>query len=154
MQLVQYVLRDVDDNKTVAGDLRVALSLPAVVALTGDLGYGKTTLAQYLAREYGITDFLASPTFTLINEFPFDDNKLFVHADLYRLKDETDIRHTGLEDYFTQDGTMTVVEWADRLPHFFPQNTIWLNFTLKHDHRIVTITADNPHFWHQLEGRL
>jgi len=88
-----------------------------VVCLIGDLGAGKTNLAQGLARGLGITDQVTSPTFTLINEY-HGRLRLF-HMDLYRLEGAEDLADLGYEEYIDGDG-VTVVEWADRAMEALP----------------------------------
>ena len=84
-----------------------------VIALSGDLGAGKTQLVKGLARGLGIAVRVHSPTFTLVNEYGGGRLRLF-HLDLYRLETKAQILSAGLEDYLQPDG-VTVVEWAERL---------------------------------------
>ena len=84
-----------------------------VIALSGDLGAGKTQLVKGLARGLGIAARVHSPTFTLVNEYGGGRLRLF-HLDLYRLETPAQILSAGLEDYLQPDG-VTVVEWAERL---------------------------------------
>ena len=83
-----------------------------VVALSGDLGAGKTQLVKGLARGLGIAARVHSPTFTLINIYPGGRLALF-HLDLYRLESAQQIREAGLEEYLHPEG-VTVIEWAER----------------------------------------
>ena len=84
-----------------------------VVALSGELGAGKTQLVKGLARGLGITARVHSPTFTLVNEYAGGRLKLF-HLDLYRLETHKQILAAGLEEFLQPDG-VAVVEWAERL---------------------------------------
>ena len=84
-----------------------------VIALSGDLGAGKTQLVKGLARGLGITARVHSPTFTLVNEYGGGRLKLF-HLDLYRLETPAQIFSVGLEEYLQPDG-VAVIEWAERL---------------------------------------
>jgi tRNA threonylcarbamoyladenosine biosynthesis protein TsaE len=84
-----------------------------VIALSGDLGAGKTQLVRGIARGLGITLRVHSPTFTLVNEYGGGRLKLF-HLDLYRLETRAQILSAGLEDFLSPDG-VAVVEWAERL---------------------------------------
>lgn len=83
-----------------------------LVALSGDLGTGKTQLVKGLARGLDIEAGVQSPTFALVNIYEGGRLKLF-HLDLYRLETRPQIRGAGLEDYFNPDG-VAVVEWAER----------------------------------------
>jgi len=84
-----------------------------VIALSGELGAGKTQLVKGLARGLGVTARVHSPTFTLVNEYGGGRLKLF-HLDLYRLETREQILSAGLEEFLEPDG-VAVVEWAERL---------------------------------------
>ena len=90
-----------------------------VLALSGDLGAGKTQLVKGLARGLGVTGRVHSPTFTLVNEYSGGRLRLF-HLDLYRLETPAQILSAGVEDYLQPDG-VAVIEWAERLPAAFRQ---------------------------------
>ena len=84
-----------------------------VIALTGDLGAGKTQFVKGLARGLGVTARVHSPTFTLVNEYGGGRLKLF-HLDLYRLETAAQIRSAGIEEFLEPDG-VAVIEWAERI---------------------------------------
>ena len=84
-----------------------------VIALSGDLGAGKTQLVKGLARGLGIAACVHSPTFTLVNEYDGGRLRLF-HLDLYRLETPEQITDAGLEEFLQPDG-VTVIEWAEKL---------------------------------------
>lgn len=113
----QIVTRAPAETARVGEFLGQLLGPGDVVCLIGDLGAGKTNLAQGLARGLGITDQVTSPTFTLINEY-HGRLRLF-HMDLYRLEGAEDLADLGYEEYIDGDG-VTVVEWADRAMEALP----------------------------------
>lgn len=84
-----------------------------IIALSGDLGAGKTQLVKGLARGLGITSRVHSPTFTLVNEYTGGRLRLF-HLDLYRLETREQILSAGLEEYWQPEG-VAVIEWAERV---------------------------------------
>jgi len=84
-----------------------------VLALSGDLGAGKTQLVKGLARGLGVTARVHSPTFTLVNEYGGGRLKLF-HLDLYRLETRAQILSAGIGEFLSPDG-VAVIEWAERL---------------------------------------
>jgi|SRR5581483_5717256 tRNA threonylcarbamoyladenosine biosynthesis protein TsaE len=83
-----------------------------VIAISGDLGAGKTQLARGIAKGLGVTSRVHSPTFTLVNEYSGGRLPLF-HVDLYRLETREQIIAAGLEEYFHPAG-VSVIEWAER----------------------------------------
>ena len=84
-----------------------------VIALSGDLGAGKTQLVKGIARGLGITTRVHSPTFTLVNIYSGGRLALF-HLDLYRLETREQILSAGIEEYLTPDG-VAVIEWAENM---------------------------------------
>ena len=84
-----------------------------VIALSGELGAGKTQLVKGLARGLGITARVHSPTFTLVNEYAGGRLRLF-HLDLYRLESPQQVLAAGLEEFLQPDG-VAVIEWAARI---------------------------------------
>jgi tRNA threonylcarbamoyladenosine biosynthesis protein TsaE len=84
-----------------------------VVALSGDLGAGKTQFVRGVARGLEIQARVHSPTFTLVNEYGGGRLKLF-HLDLYRLETAEQILSAGVEEFLSPDG-VSVIEWAERI---------------------------------------
>lgn len=97
-----------------------------VFAFHGEMGAGKTTLINALCRAKGVRDAIASPTFSIINEYVFyangTENKIY-HMDLYRLKDEEEVVQAGVEDCL-YSGAICLVEWPEKAADIFPSNTI------------------------------
>ena len=108
---------------------RIGRSLKAgdIVALHGDLGAGKTTLIQGIARGLGVKEWVTSPTFTIINEFKGRID--LYHVDLYRLDRIEDALEAGIEEYFEKGGA-TVIEWAEKIRPLLPKKTIEINIDI------------------------
>ncbi len=100
------------------------LEAGAVIAMEGDLGAGKTTLTRAIAKGLEIEDEITSPTFTIIHEYEEGRLPLY-HFDVYRLEDEYEFHELGYEEYFYGEG-VSVVEWADKIREFLPENTIFV----------------------------
>ncbi len=145
MQKVHFLSHSLADTHAIAESLLAAYP-HGILALCGDLGSGKTALSQAIGDVLGVTEPVASPTFTLINEYHPRQGTHYVHADLYRLPLQ-EIVALGLEDYFNRPNTLVVVEWADRAPHIFPPQTLWLTFTLTPSHRVLTLTSNDQSIW-------
>jgi tRNA threonylcarbamoyladenosine biosynthesis protein TsaE len=84
-----------------------------VLAVSGDLGAGKTQLVKGIARGLGVTARVHSPTFTLVNEYGGGRLKLF-HLDLYRLETPAQILSAGIAEFLSPDG-VAVIEWVERI---------------------------------------
>ncbi len=101
----------------------------ACVALTGELGTGKTCLTQGIAKGLGVPDSYAvtSPTFTLLNEYPGRESALY-HLDVYRLTGSADLWDMGYEEYLFGGGVM-VIEWAEKIMDQIPAGAVFINFS-------------------------
>lgn len=97
-----------------------------VFAFHGEMGAGKTTFIHALCEIKGVKDVISSPTFPIINEYKYDCEgtmRLLFHMDLYRLKDEEEAIRAGVEDCLFS-GFICLVEWPEKAPGIFPDNTI------------------------------
>lgn len=99
------------------------------IALTGDLGAGKTHFVQGLAEGLGITGVVSSPTFNIMNYY---EGKLpLKHFDFYRLDTEDDLYNIGWDEYSI--GGVTVVEWADLFPSLIPPEAIHIQLSVMNE---------------------
>lgn len=110
------------------------LSSQAILALTGDLGAGKTTFVQGLALGLGIQERIQSPTFILLNNY---NDRLF-HFDLYRLT-LSDFTNLGFEEYFHKG--ICAIEWPDRIADILPPDTIAIHFRYDGAGRIAEMSS-------------
>lgn len=89
-----------------------AAAAPLVVTLSGDLGAGKTTLAQSICAGYGVTGAVTSPTYALVQEYLSPRSAVY-HLDLYRLESEQQLTNIGWDEIVSQDA-LVIVEWPER----------------------------------------
>ena len=134
-----------------------AKRLPKVIALYGELGLGKTTFVQGLAKGLGIKKII-SPTFIIIRTYkinlkshPFgklrtnlktttQNLKLFYHIDLYRVQLEKDLRGLGIKEIMSDPENIVVIEWAERMGDLLPEKRIDIKFEyINEDKRRITI---------------
>ncbi|HET9491705.1 MAG TPA: tRNA (adenosine(37)-N6)-threonylcarbamoyltransferase complex ATPase subunit type 1 TsaE [Methylomirabilota bacterium] len=109
------------ETEAVGERLGQSLQPGDVVALTGELGAGKTCFVQGLARGLGVRTQATSPTFVLINEYR---GRVPVHhVDAFRTVSLSELMDLGLPELFGEEG-VTVIEWADRLAPLLPARTI------------------------------
>lgn len=97
-----------------AGSLLPLVIKKRIVCLYGELGSGKTTFVQGLAKALRIKQPIQSPSFVLVKEYPVKNRKL-VHIDCYRLKSNKDFRAVDLQEICQDKNSLVVIEWADRL---------------------------------------
>jgi tRNA threonylcarbamoyladenosine biosynthesis protein TsaE len=118
-----------------------------VVLLTADLGAGKTTFTQGLARALGIEETAMSPTFIIAQTLK--GRRTLHHLDFYRLSKQ-EILDMGVEDYFTGMGEMgpgvLVVEWADRFRELWPADHLLIDIRIdaKSKARRIKLTGAGP----------
>jgi tRNA threonylcarbamoyladenosine biosynthesis protein TsaE len=102
-------------------ELGARLEAPAIITLEGDLGAGKTTLAQAIARGYGVRDAVTSPTFAIVHEYHAPRAPVF-HLDLYRLSGPHQLANIGWDDAISSNAIL-LVEWPDRAAGQLPPAT-------------------------------
>ncbi|MFH0771484.1 MAG: tRNA (adenosine(37)-N6)-threonylcarbamoyltransferase complex ATPase subunit type 1 TsaE [Candidatus Omnitrophota bacterium] len=116
------------------------LKLGDVVALSGDLGAGKTTFVKGIAKGLGVKDYgrVNSPSFVLVKEYK-GRIPLF-HFDVYRLENLKDIEDIGYEDYLGRKGVV-VIEWAKKMERILPKDHLDISFKIKSENeRVVSIS--------------
>jgi len=94
----------------------VSLDRPIILALYGNLGAGKTTFVQGLAKGLGIKKRIISPTFVIIRSY-----ENLYHVDLYRLQNEQEIESTGLLDIMKNQNAIIAIEWPEKMGSLLPE---------------------------------
>ena len=110
----------IEKGKKFAGFLKAG----DVVALTGDLGTGKTAFVKGIAEGLFVNEPVTSPTFTLVHSYEGKDRRLH-HFDVYRVHDEEALFEIGFDEYLYQED-ICVIEWADLIKTLLPPNTLWV----------------------------
>lgn len=117
-----------------------ARSGATTVCLYGELGSGKTTLVQGLAKTLGITSRLLSPTFFIVRRYSIPHSVgFFYHIDLYRIMGEKELMELGLSEIFADPDSIVFIEWAEKLGSLLPKRRIEIRFSILSDdtHRIT-----------------
>lgn len=134
----RFVTNNEEETRQLGVRLAELLKPGDVLALEGDLGAGKTTFAQGVARGLGVEEAVDSPTFTIIKEY--QGRLPFYHMDVYRL--ESPDEDLGWDEFFFGDG-VTLVEWAGRIEELLPDHTVRIALTVgKTGERFVTLAPD------------
>ncbi|WP_134089565.1 tRNA (adenosine(37)-N6)-threonylcarbamoyltransferase complex ATPase subunit type 1 TsaE [Olivibacter sp. XZL3] len=114
-----------------------------VVLFFAPMGAGKTTLIKELCRQLQVVDQVASPTFSIVNEYSSPDGNVF-HFDFYRLKEEQEALDLGYEEYF-YSGNYCFIEWPEKIPNLLPEEVISLTMTLgENAERNITVQKGLP----------
>lgn len=117
------------ETQKLAGDILTVLIKKSpkdralVLALQGDLGSGKTTFTQGLAKFLKIKDRVKSPTFVIMRNY-----KLLYHIDAYRLNKPEEILDLGWSEIISNPKNIVVIEWPEKIKKFLPKQTIYLKF--------------------------
>jgi tRNA threonylcarbamoyladenosine biosynthesis protein TsaE len=135
----RFILKNEEDTAALGASIAEGLKPGAVIALTGDLGAGKTTLTKAVARALGVTETLTSPTFTIVQEYESGRMPVY-HFDVYRVHGEDDLFELGFDDYLHGKG-VCLIEWADLIEDLLPKDAmrIRLEYGANEDERICTI---------------
>jgi len=94
----------------------------------GDMGVGKTTLIKELAKKLGVQDTLSSPTYSIVNEYLLDSDKLY-HFDFYRIKNEEEAMDLGIEEYF-ETNHWKLIEWPEKISNLLPEENTKIELTI------------------------
>jgi tRNA threonylcarbamoyl adenosine modification protein YjeE len=134
----ELALPDLAATAGLAGRIAPRLRAGDAVALWGDLGAGKTTLARDILRALGVTEDVPSPTFTIVQCYETPGLNV-AHYDLYRLKTAREMEELGFREAL-EDGA-ALVEWPERAPDYLPDETLHLRLQLEDGARRVKITG-------------
>ena len=133
----KIISKSPEETRFLASALAAELEGGAVLALHGELGSGKTCFVQGLARALGVRQSVASPTYTIVNEY--HGRVPLVHMDLYRISDPEELLSIDFENYLATEG-ITVIEWAERSGRWLPGNARHIYFETGTDLNKRTIT--------------
>ena len=103
----------INQLKEVAEDVKKDINTN-IVLISGEMGVGKTTLIKEVFLSMDVIDNVSSPTFSIINEYRTNQNKVVYHMDLYRLKNISETEDIGLFEYL-ESGNLCVIEWGDMI---------------------------------------
>ena len=135
--MVTFISNSPAETEAIGRRFAEDVGVGSVLALQGELGSGKTLFTKGFAAGVGSNATVSSPTFTIVHEYR--DGRLPVyHFDFFRVEDRQSLARLGLDDYFFGDG-VSVIEWADRLPEFVPDQARWIRFEIKSENQRAII---------------
>lgn len=140
---MEILTKSAKETQKLGEKLATDLKGGQILALYGELGSGKTTFVQGLARGLGIRRRIISPTFVFIRQYPVTDHRsliTFYHVDLYRIDKIEDTRGLGLEEILSDPGDVTAIEWAEKIKKILPKKRIDIYFEyVKNNQRRIKI---------------
>lgn len=140
-----FPLPDLSATERLGARIADHLQAGDVVALAGDLGAGKTTLARAILTSLGVAEYVPSPTFTLVQNY--ETPRLSVsHYDLYRLKNAREMEELGLEEALERGAAL--IEWPDRAGDHLPEDRLTVELSAHQDARRASLSG--PARWREL----
>ncbi len=124
-----FISNSADETAAIGREYASQAQAGDILALSGDLGAGKTQFVKGLVAGLGSTAAVTSPTFTILHEYGGGRLPAY-HFDFYRLESAKAALQIGLDDYFFGEG-ISIVEWADRFPDLIPERAQWISFEFK-----------------------
>lgn len=137
----RITLNSTEDLTSVVSDFVATLEpkndITCVIGLSGDLGVGKTTFVQYLAKYLSIDEPITSPTFTLMKRYATDSEKFktLLHMDAYRIESESELEPLRFNELLTLDKTIFCIEWAERIKDALPPDAIHLELAINEENK-------------------
>jgi len=97
-----------------------------VVALSGELGAGKTNLTQEVGKQFGITEKIISPTFVIMKKYKIAGNKFkhLIHIDAYRMEQSLELEHLNWKEFISDPENLILIEWPEKVAEIIPKNAI------------------------------
>ncbi|HEX3429805.1 MAG TPA: tRNA (adenosine(37)-N6)-threonylcarbamoyltransferase complex ATPase subunit type 1 TsaE [Rhizomicrobium sp.] len=138
-------MRSLAETEDLARRIAPRLRAGDTVALKGELGAGKTTLARSILRALGVTDDVPSPTFTLLQEYQTKGLGI-VHCDLYRISRLRELDELGLDEALQESAIL--VEWPERGGSRIPDDALWIEIAIAGESaRQMTISGPDRWAW-------
>jgi len=137
---MKVTLRDEAETLALAGRVYRAMPSGGLVFLHGNLGAGKTTFVRGWLRAAGFSGPVKSPTFTLVEEYSFEDRVVY-HFDLYRLNDPEELEWMGFRDYL-RPNAVCFIEWPERGAGLLPRADLDISLEIAGTERIADIVSE------------
>lgn len=136
---VTFDLPDEKASEDFAARLASCLSPALIIALSGDLGTGKTTIMRAMLKYLGVQSAIKSPTFSLVESY-ICNNFIVHHFDLYRIHHEDELEYLGFRDYFTKE-SVCCIEWAENAGKSLANIDVCLRLSIKGAGREMQLRA-------------
>ncbi|HRH03125.1 MAG TPA: tRNA (adenosine(37)-N6)-threonylcarbamoyltransferase complex ATPase subunit type 1 TsaE [Bacteroidia bacterium] len=138
---MKLVANSLDDLELLAKHLVSLFGEHKVIAFYGEMGAGKTTLIKSICKALGSKDTVSSPTFSLVNEYKYGDEKHIYHFDFYRLNKETEALDMGCEEYF-YSGNYCFIEWPEKIKNLLPADCLSIVLQVNDREREISLKLE------------
>lgn len=149
----EIIVKDLIDLEKFASELlqeifsrKPSENKATIIALTGDLGAGKTTFVQLLAKQLGITEIITSPTFSIMKLYTITADNNFaklVHMDAYRIEDISELRPLHFEEIISDKNNLICIEWPEKIQTALPDDILHISIKILPDEaRLITVYTD------------
>ncbi len=139
----EYYTHSADETRKLASKIAAETPNGTVFALDGNLGAGKTVFASGFAAGLGITEPVSSPTFTIVQEYPYAKG-MFFHLDLYRIDNPDAALAFGIDEFLYASDAISLVEWPERIDGLFPPGTVRVTIERTEQEETRKITVEKP----------
>ena len=139
----EYYTRSAAETRALAAKIAAETPCGTVFALKGDLGAGKTVFASGFAAGLGIREPVSSPTFTIVQEYPYARG-MFFHLDLYRIDNPEAALAFGIDEFLYAGDAISLVEWPERIDGLFPPSTIRIAIERTTEEEVRRIIVEKP----------
>ena len=140
----EIVTNSFEETQKLGEKIGSDLKTGAILALFGELGNGKTTFVQGLAKGLGIKRRIISPTFIIVRNYELGIRnqgvKIFYHVDLYRVESEKEVQGLGIEEILNDQNRIIAIEWAEKIKELLPKKRTEIYFeNLGENKRRITV---------------
>lgn len=138
MKKVELRTQQLEDLPRIAQEILALKGKEQILAFSGEMGAGKTTLISAICNALKVQDAISSPTYSLVNEYLRENGEKVYHFDFYRIEDEEEAMDMGVEDYF-ESGSLCLVEWPEKIEDLLPGKYIHIKISLQKTERIFNL---------------
>ncbi|MBX2877096.1 MAG: tRNA (adenosine(37)-N6)-threonylcarbamoyltransferase complex ATPase subunit type 1 TsaE [Saprospiraceae bacterium] len=136
---MEWTITGINELEDSARKLLMQAGERKVMAFSGEIGAGKTSLIQRLCQQLGVEEKVTSPTFALANVYASSSGEEVFHLDLYRLKDTQEALDMGIEEYLYGD-RYCFIEWPAVIEELLPADTLYIRIELiENSHRKIVL---------------
>ena len=123
---MKFVTNSIEDLPDIAKEIAKLLNNINIVAISGTMGVGKTTLIKEICKVLKVEDTVNSPSFSIVNEYQTENGNIIYHFDFYRLKNINELFDIGYEEYFNS-GNICLIEWPEIVEDYLPLYRLNIN---------------------------